>query len=171
MWRSVRIEESIPHPPAEVFAYLASPTLWPQFAPAVVRRTQLDDEPPTVGTRWAATDRIGPFRFDFTDELVEWEHGRRVVWFSSSPWNARVEYVCHPESWGTRVVARYGGDMAGWLRLLHLVPPVVMARILAQDFRRLTRVLDRSREEARPALRPAGCSGSGGTGSRGRSEP
>jgi hypothetical protein len=79
----------------------------------------------------------------FVDELVELEPNRRVVWYSSTPWNARVEYACDPEAdGGTRVQARYEGDISGSLRfLVGWLPGWVTHWILAQDFRRLRSVL------------------------------
>ncbi len=142
MWRWVEIDARLSHPVESVFAHLEDPVRWPAFAPAVVVRRPLGQGVPAVGSRWAAMDRIGPFRFRFTDELVVHEPPRRVVWESSSPWNARVEYVCMPDgNEGTVVHARYEGNLAGWLRLLGIVPPPVMGRILAQDFVRLERIL------------------------------
>lgn len=137
MWRRVELEANIDHPPGRVFAYLADPEKWHSFAPAVVFRRQIGTEPPDIGTRWAAIDRIGPFKFHFIDELVEREDGRRVVWDSSAPWNARVEYVCLPDAAGTRVLASYEGDIGGWLRLLGWIPTWAAAKILGQDFKRL----------------------------------
>jgi len=114
---------------------------WHEFAPAVAMRRQISTGPPQVGTRWAATDRIGPFRIHFTDELIHHEANRRVVWKSSAPWNALTEYVCHGERGGTRVRASYEGDIGGWLRLLGWVPTRVVAWILTGDLRRLHRRL------------------------------
>lgn len=141
MWRAVEIDVRVNHPVEQVFAYLADPTRWPEFAPAVVMRRQQDGGRPRVGTKWAAIDHIGPFKFHFTDELAELELNRRVAWRSSAPWNALTEYDCQPDGDGTRVRARYSGDIAGWLRLLGAVPPPVMGWILAQDFRRLGKLL------------------------------
>ena len=138
MWRRVEIEPRIDdHPPERVFPYLADPARWHEFAPAVVHRRQIDDGPADVGTRWAATDRIGPFKIHFFDQLVEREADRRVVWLSTAPWNSRVEYICVPEGQGTRVLARYEGDVAGWLRLVALLPKPILAWILARDFKGL----------------------------------
>lgn len=134
MWRRVVIEAWIDHPPERVFPYLADPTRWPEFAPAVVERAPLDDPTPAVGSRWDAVDRIGPFRIRFVDELVVLTHNERVVWDSTSPWNSRVEYRCVAEDGGTRILASYIGDVAGWLRLVALLPTVVLARILMRDF-------------------------------------
>jgi len=120
---------------------LANPSRWPEFAPAVMLRRQIGEGPPAVGTRWAAVDRIGPFKIHFTDELVERDADRRVVWHSTAPWNSHVEYICVPEGEGTRVLARYEGDVAGWLRLVALLPTAVLARILERDFKGLRATL------------------------------
>ena len=149
MWRKVEIEASIDHPVEAVFACLADPNRWPDFAPAVERRQQITQGPAAIGTQWAATDRIvGPLKVRFIDELAEHEADRRVVWHSTAPWNSRVEYVCEPMDGGTRVVARYEGDVAGWLRLVALLPTAALAWILRRDFRGLRALLDA--DAARP---------------------
>ena len=144
MRRHVVVQATLGHPTDLVFAYLADPLRWHEFVPACVFRRQMDDQPPQVGTRWMATDRIGPFRFHFIEELAELEPTRRVVWLSSAPWNARVEYLCAPVGDGTRIRASYDGDVSGSLRLLTgWLPPAVVRWILAQDFRRLGDRLER----------------------------
>ena len=62
MWRRIEVNARVDHPVERVFAYLANPLLWHEFAPAVVYRRQIGELPPD-GTRWMATDQIGPFRF------------------------------------------------------------------------------------------------------------
>ena len=149
MRRHVEVNATIAHPVERVFAYLADPLRWHEFAPACVFRRQIGDELPDIGTRWMATDRIGPFRFHFVDELAELEPNRRVVWLSSAPWNSRVEYVCTPVGESTNVRARYEGDISGFLRLLTWwAPPSVVRWILSQDFRRLDRRLEREQAAA-----------------------
>lgn len=144
MWRRVEVNARVDHPIEQVFAYLASPLLWHEFAPAVVFRRQIGDLPPEVGTRWMATDQIGPFRFHFVDELAELELNRRVVWLSSAPWNARVDYLCTADGDRTRVRATYQGDVVGFLRVLvGWLPTRVFGWFLARDFLRLDRVLSR----------------------------
>ena len=144
MWRRVVVTARVDHPIERVFAYLADPLLWHEFAPAVVFRRQVGNGSPDVGTRWLATDQIGPFRFHFLDELAELEPLRRVVWLSSAPWNARVEYRCTPETDGTRIEATYEGDVVGFLRVLvGWLPTDVFGWILSRDFVRLNRVLTR----------------------------
>jgi hypothetical protein len=53
------------------------------------------------------------------------------------------------QSDGTRILATYEGDVAGWLRLAALLPTPVLARILMRDFHGLRRCLD---AEARTAV-------------------
>jgi Polyketide cyclase / dehydrase and lipid transport len=149
MWRRIEVNATVDHPVERVFAYLANPLLWHEFAPAVVFRRQIGVLPPDIGTRWMATDQIGPFRFHFVDELAELELGRRVVWLSSAPWNARVEYLCTADGGRTRVLATYEGDVVGFLRVLvGWLPTRVFGWFLARDFSRMNRVLSREMEAA-----------------------
>jgi hypothetical protein len=140
----VEINTTIPHPVEHVFSFLADPLLWHRFAPAVAFRRRIDHGPVAIGSRWMATDRIGPFRVHFVDELAVLEPNRRVVWISSAPWNARVEYRCEAVGPSTRVRATYEGTLSGSLRLLvGWLPAWATRLILAQDFRRLDRLLAR----------------------------
>jgi hypothetical protein len=138
------VDTTLPHPVDAVFAYLVDPTRWHDFAPAVDFRRQIDDGPAQVGGRWMATDRIGPFRIHFVDQLAELEPNRRVVWLSSAPWNARVEYACAASGDRTRIRATYVGELSGSLRwLAGWLPNWATHWILARDFRRLDRLLTR----------------------------
>jgi hypothetical protein len=150
MRRRVEVNARIDQPVERVFAYLADPMRWHEFAPACIYRRQIGDGPAVVGTRWEATDLIGPFPVRFVDELVALEENRRVVWWSSAPWNARVEYACEPDGeGGTRIRATYEGDISGSLRLLvGWIPARLTHWILAQDFRRLRRLLARESRRA-----------------------
>ncbi len=158
MWRQVEVNTRIDHPVSEVFAYLADPMRWHEFAPACIYRRQIDPGPPRVGTRWRSTDMIGPIPYRFIDTLFELESNRRVVWHSSAPWNARVEYLCMPDECGTLVRARYEGDISGSMRfLVGWMPNRLTHWILAGDFRRLRRLLARrTAVKAEPAsvMRP-----------------
>ena len=153
MWRRVEINTTIDQPVERVFPYLADPMHWHEFAPACVYRRKIGDDPAGVGTRWEATDLIGPFPMRFVDELLELEPNRRVAWYSSAPWNARVEYTCHPDVNGaTRIRATYEGDISGSLRLLvGWIPGPVTHWILSQDFRRLQRLLARELRATGPS--------------------
>lgn len=148
--RRVVVNATIGHPVAAVFAHLADPLRWHEFAPAVAYRQPTGDGPVRVGSRWMSTDRIGPFRIHFVDELAVLEPNRRVVWLSSAPWNARVEYHCSTDGDGTRIRATYEGTLSGSLRWqVGWLPSWATRLILAQDFRRLNRLLTLRAKEAR----------------------
>ena len=135
---------TVNHPVDLVFHYLSTPTRWHDFAPAVEFRKQIDAGPPRVGTRWMGTDRIGPFRIHFIDRLDVLEENRRVVWLSSAPWNSRVEYACTESGKVTRIRADYAGELGDSLRWqVGWLPVWAWHGILAQDFRRLDRLLTR----------------------------
>jgi hypothetical protein len=140
--RRILVDATVSHRVEAVFPYLSDPTQWRHFAPAAEFRKQIDPGPPCVGTRWMATDRIGPFRIHFIDRLDVFDENRRVVWLSSAPWNARVEYACVESDQGTRIRAHYEGDLSDSLRWqVGWLPVWGWHRILAQDFRRLDRLL------------------------------
>lgn len=149
--RRVVVDATVRHPVEAVFPFLSDPTRWHDFAPAVAFRAQIDHGPPRVGTRWMATDRIGPFRIHFIDTLDLLDEGRRVVWLSSAPWNSRVEYACVRSGEQTRIRAEYSGELSDSLRWqLGWLPGRATHWILAQDFRRLDRLLtDRARAAGR----------------------
>ena len=149
MWQRIEVNAWVDHPVERVFAYLANPLLWHEFAPACVFRQQIGDLPPNVGSRWMATDQIGPFRFQFVDELAVLEPNRRVVWLSSAPWNARVEYRCTADGERTRIRATYQGAVVGFLQVLvGWLPTRVFGWILARDFLRLERLLSKEASAA-----------------------
>jgi hypothetical protein len=148
--RRVVVDATIGHPVEAVFPHLADPIRWRAFAPAVAFRKQVGHGPPGVGTRWMATDRIGPFSVHFIDELAELDHNRSVVWLSSAPWNSRVEYACTASGMTTRIRATYEGVLAGSLRWqVGWLPSWATHWILAGDFRRLDRLLTREAHAAR----------------------
>jgi hypothetical protein len=140
--RHIVVDAVVNHRIEAVFPYLASPTQWHHFAPAVAFRKQMDAGPPDVGTTWMATDRIGPWRIHFIDRLEVLESNRRVVFLSSAPWNARVEYACAESGERTRIRADYEGALSDSLRWqVGWLPGWAWHGILARDFRRLDRVL------------------------------
>lgn len=148
--RHIVVHATVEHPVDAVFPYLADPTRWRDFAPAAEFREQIDAGPPRVGTRWRGTDRLGPFKIHFIDQLELLDENCRVVWGSSAPWNSRVEYACEEAGTVTRIRADYFGRLSdstrwqvGWL------PIWAWRLILAQDFRRLDRLLTRRARGAR----------------------
>ena len=162
--RRVVVDATIGHPVEAVFPHLADPLRWHAFAPAVAFRRQIGQGTPRVGTRWMATDRIGPFSAHFVDELAELDPNRCVVWLSSAPWNARVEYACTGSGTTTQIRATYEGVLSGSLRWqVGWLPTWATHWILAGDFRRLDRLLTREANAARRWQERHRRSPSGGT--------
>jgi hypothetical protein len=49
--------------PAEVgFPYVADPSTWGDYLPAVVERTLISDGPVGPGSVWRSVDKVGPLR-------------------------------------------------------------------------------------------------------------
>lgn len=129
------------HPIELVFHYLSEPDTWHEWVPAVMERTQITEGPVGVGTKWKAVDRAGPFRFRFTDELVELAPNERIL-FQHHPVNAETEY--RVEKIGDKTVAhvRFEGDLKGSMRWLDLMPDWIASRIFRSDLERLGPFLD-----------------------------
>jgi hypothetical protein len=112
MRRKVEVNATIAHPVDLVFAYLADPLRWHEFVPACVFRRQIGDQP-RVGTRWMATDRIGPFRFTSS---MSWPS-----WSPTAAWSGCRAMELANRTCARRLVraptsGRATGDITGWLR-------------------------------------------------------
>ena len=132
---------SYDHPIELVFHYLSEPDTWHEWVPAVMERTQITDGPVGIGTKWKAVDRAGPFRFRFTDELVELEPNRRVL-FRHPELNAETESRLERVGDKTVVHERFEGDLKGPMRWLDLMPDWMATRVLKADMERLGPFLD-----------------------------
>lgn len=125
-----------------VFPYLVDASTWPRWSPPAIERRRIDSGPPRPGSRWASADRVGPMTVRFTDELVELDPDRRVVWRHTAPWNARTVMTCTPSATGTVVTADFTADPTGRLRPLRLIPGRLAIRIWRSDFMRLAAILE-----------------------------
>jgi uncharacterized protein YndB with AHSA1/START domain len=136
----VRFEVAFPQPAEEVFPYLADPSTWPSWVPGIERRPA-GDGPIATGARWDSIDKVGPLRIRFTDELVELEPGRRVVFTQSAPWNGRTELSCERRQGATLVRVSFDATPSGLLMPLRLLPDRLAARLWRSDFERLRTML------------------------------
>ena len=103
---------SYDHPVELVFSYLSDPETWHEWVPAVIERTKITDGPIGPGTKWKAVDRYGPWRFRFTDELVEIIPNQRVL-FQHDPVNAETEYRLERDEANTVAHVRFEGNLKG----------------------------------------------------------
>lgn len=131
------------HPVERVWPYLAEPENWLEYTPALVERTRIDSGPIRPGSTWRSVDRVGPVRIEFTDQLVEFEAYRSVVWKQSSPWNSRVEFTVERVGEGTILHVDFVGRPNGKLRWLDLLPDFLATKVYQNDMKTLAGVLDR----------------------------
>lgn len=131
------------HPLERVWPYASEPEKWLEYTPALMERTRIDSGPIRPGSRWRSVDRVGPVRVEFTDELVELEPYRRVVWKQSPPWNSRGELTMERQGGGTILHVDFEGRPSGRIGWLNLMPDVLATRIYQHDMNALARVLDR----------------------------
>jgi uncharacterized protein YndB with AHSA1/START domain len=130
------------YPVEDVWPYLAEPERWAEYVPALVGRTRLGDGPIGPGTKWKSIDRVGPWLVEFTDELVEVEPHKKIVWRHSPPWNARTEYTVADDGGRTVVNVSFVAKLQGKLRLLDLMPDSWATNVFRKDMERLEGVLD-----------------------------
>lgn len=99
------------------------------------RRSEVDHVGP--GTKWKAVDRVGPLLVEFTDELVELDPLRRVVWQHSPPWNAQTEYSVEAVDETTKVNVSFVAKLQGKLWLMDLMPDSWATNVFRKDMERL----------------------------------
>jgi uncharacterized protein YndB with AHSA1/START domain len=130
------------HPVERVWPYLSEPETWLEYVPALVERTRIGEGPVGPGTKWKAVDRVGPLTVEFTDELVELEPYKRVVWHHSSPWNAETEYRVEASDDATILHVSFVAKLQGKLWLMDLMPDSWATNVFRKDMERLEGVLD-----------------------------
>jgi uncharacterized protein YndB with AHSA1/START domain len=149
----IRFEVSFSQPVERVFPLLVDPSTWGSWSPAVVERRRIGEGPIAPGARWASIDKVGPFRIHFSDELVELEPDRRVVFRHSAPWDGRTEFACEERQGATLVRATFDARPGGLLAPLRLLPDSLASRVWKSDFERLEAVVTGT------GPRPAGSAG------------
>lgn len=131
------------HPLERVWPYVAEPERWLEYTPALLERTRIDSGPIRPGSTWRSVDRVGPVGVEFTDELVELEPHRRVVWKQSSPWNSRAEFTVEPVGEETTLHVDFEGRPSGTIRWIGLMPDSLATKVYQNDMKTLAGVLNR----------------------------
>lgn len=129
------------HPVESVWPFVAVPERWLDYTPALVERTSLDSNP------WPSIDRIGPIQGDFTDELLELEALRRVVWKHSAPRDSWAEFTVEPDGGSTLLHVDFEGRPSGRIRWMGLMSDSHATTIYRNDMKTLAGVLDRRKSE------------------------
>ena len=100
--RAVTVQRFVPAPAAAIFDVLADPAMHPVIDGSGTVRASLEGSPDrlALGARFGMAMRIlGPYRI--TNEVVEFEEGRRIAW--SHIGGARWRYELEPVDEGTLV--------------------------------------------------------------------
>ena len=121
------IESSIEitRPPEEVFAYHADPSRFAQWQHDVVRVDLEGDRPPSLGTRFTTTRRIGGVERAMTQEVTELRPPRSwAVRGVDGPIRASANVTVEPLDGGTRSQVRIALDFEGHGIGRPLVPAV-----------------------------------------------
>jgi uncharacterized protein YndB with AHSA1/START domain len=140
----VAIELKMRHSVEVLWPYLADPETWPEWIPALVERTRLDNGPLQPDSTWKSVDRVGPFRVEFTDKLIEIKPMRRVVFEQSDPWNGWGEYLLEPIDENKAMLrVRFEAKPTGVLRLVDWLPDAFSAYVMKKDYLRLDNLLDK----------------------------
>lgn len=104
----------VARPPAEVFAYATDPSRFPEWQHDVVRVRIQGGPPPSVGSRFTTTRRIGRVEYQSTQEITELSPSRS--WAASSvdgPLRASAGITVEPLDGGTRSRVTFILDFQG----------------------------------------------------------
>jgi uncharacterized protein YndB with AHSA1/START domain len=123
----------IARPPAEVFAYATDPSRFAEWQDDVVRVRIQGGRPPSVGSRFTTTRRIGRVEYRLTQEVTELSPPRS--WAASSvdgPLRASASITVEPLDGGTWSRVTFALDFQGQGMGKLLVPDVVRRLALRQ---------------------------------------
>jgi uncharacterized protein YndB with AHSA1/START domain len=139
----------IARPPEEVYAYVTDPSRFPQWQHDVLRVRIQGRHPPSVGSRFTTTRRIGPAEQTMTQEITELSPPRR--WAArgvDGPLRPSAEVTVEPLEGGTRSRVTIALDFEGQ-GIGKLLPLEVIRRMAAKggpkSYRNLKERLEQER--------------------------
>lgn len=135
--RSVSVSRRIAAPPQAVFDVVADPRLHPLIdGSGTVRRARREPQRLSLGARFGMDMRVGvPYRI--TNEVVEFDEGRRIAWrhWGGHTWRYEVE----PSEGGTEVTETFDWSTSISPRFIELLgypdrhPPAMEATLERLD--------------------------------------
>jgi uncharacterized membrane protein len=140
----VTVETTIARPRDEVAAYAADHRNDPGWIGAVSESTLVTEPPFGVGAHVRRTAQFLGRRFDYVNEVVSWEPGRRLAMRSvKAPFPMIVVYEWEDAGGGaTRMRIRAGGDASGFYRLAAPLLSRAVRRGITGDLERLKSILE-----------------------------
>jgi hypothetical protein len=104
----------IARPPDEVFAYATDPSRFAEWQQDVVRVRIQGGGPPSVGSRFTTTRRIGGVEYGYTQEITELNPSRSwAVRGVDGPFRPGADITVEPLDGGTRSRVTFALDFQG----------------------------------------------------------
>ncbi len=119
----------INRPVAEVFKYMSDPTKLPEWN-SVVEEATPSETPVRVGTKIQVRARFLGRKIDSPSVVTEYEVNKRYTNKSERPFALTITNTFETEGGGTKVVAIFDGDAAGFFKLAE----PILARIAKKQF-------------------------------------
>jgi uncharacterized protein YndB with AHSA1/START domain len=150
-----RIE--IARPPDEVFAYATDPSRFAEWQHDVVRVHLQEGRPPSVGSRFTTTRRIGGVEYGYTQEITELNPPRSwAVRGVDGPFRPSADITVEPLDGGTRSRVTFALDFQGRGIAKLLTLDVIRRITLKQAPRSYRNLKERLERGDRRALGSAG---------------
>lgn len=138
----VRVQTVIARPLAEVAAFVVEPEnerLWIDGIKESARETP---GPIAAGSRVRRVAAFAGRRIAYTPEVLEYEHERRVLMRTDTPFPMTIEYAFAAEGDRTRFTQRLIGGPTGIAGLLSPLIATMVRRNVAADMERLRVLLE-----------------------------
>lgn len=134
----VEVSALIPHPRDEVAAYAGDPTNAPEWYANIRSVTWRSDPPVAVGSRMDFEARFLGRSLAYTYEVVELEHGRRMVMRTADgPFPMETTYTWEDAAGGTLMRLRNRGAPSGFAKVAAPMMARAMRAAMTKDLARL----------------------------------
>jgi uncharacterized membrane protein len=141
----VTVEQRIDRPREEVAAYACDWRNDPTWIRALDDVRLVSDGPFGVGSRVARVASFLGRKIEYVNEIVEWDHGKRLVMKSvKAPFPMTVIYEFEDAGDGNAVMRIYtGGDASGFYRVAGPMLNAAVKRGVKGDLAQLKQLLER----------------------------
>jgi carbon monoxide dehydrogenase subunit G len=147
----------VARPPDEVFAYATDPSRFAEWQDDVVRVHIPGGRPPSVGSRFTTTRRIGGVEYGYTQEITEVNPPRSwAVRGVDGPFRPSADITVEPLDGGTRSRVTFALDFQGRGIAKLLTLDVIRRMALKQAPRSYRNLKERLERGDRRALGSAG---------------
>jgi uncharacterized membrane protein len=133
----------INRPAAEVFAYLADVTNWPQWNQAAGNVTQTPPGPMAVGTTLQGASEMMGRIMEWSSEIVEYEPNKKVSQkMRVGPTEVEASWIFDAVEGGTRLTMRSEGETSGLFKIAGPLMDRAVKKQIEENLARLKAVLE-----------------------------